>query len=84
MLQVNITDTKNNLSNLVAVAEQGDEVMIARDGVPIARIVKYEAPKIRPPGAWKTQVAYSDDWDTESTNKQAQQLFLGSDNATAT
>jgi len=36
---VNILDARNNLSRLVAVASGGEEVVISKRGVPIARLV---------------------------------------------
>ena len=41
---VNVADAKAKLSHLIARAEAGDEVIIARDGVPAARIVPLERP----------------------------------------
>ena len=38
-LTVNIGEAKARLSNLIARAEAGEDVVIARDGVPAARIV---------------------------------------------
>ncbi len=83
-MQVNMLEAKNRLSSLIAAAEQGEEVLIARNGVPVARIVKYEAPRVQPPGAWKGKVAYSRDWDSAGTNQEIERLFYGSRNATAT
>ena len=39
----NVLEARNNLSALVARAEAGEEIVIARRGVPVARIVAYEA-----------------------------------------
>ncbi|MCL2848737.1 MAG: type II toxin-antitoxin system prevent-host-death family antitoxin, partial [Micrococcales bacterium] len=36
---MNVQDAKVNLSRLLASAERGDEVVIARRGVPVARLV---------------------------------------------
>lgn len=41
---VNIGDAKARLSQLIARAEAGEDVVIARDGVPAARIVPIERP----------------------------------------
>jgi len=38
-MQVNMHDAKTRLSELVAAAESGDEVIIARDGAPAVRLV---------------------------------------------
>ena len=41
---VNMHDAKSNLSKLVFQAHEGDEIIIARAGKPVAKIVPYEAP----------------------------------------
>lgn len=76
-MQVNMLDAKNKLSSLVAAAEQGEEVIIARDGVPVARLVKYNRPKIKAPGAWKGLARISRDWNSEETNAAVEGLFYG-------
>lgn len=39
METINILDARNNLSRLVSVASSGEEVVIAKRGVPVARLV---------------------------------------------
>ncbi len=41
---VNVGEAKARLSQLIARAEAGEDVIIARDGVPAARIVPLERP----------------------------------------
>jgi len=41
---INIADAKARLSNLIARAEAGEDVIIARNGVPAARIVALNSP----------------------------------------
>jgi antitoxin (DNA-binding transcriptional repressor) of toxin-antitoxin stability system len=45
--------------------EQGQEVVIARSGVPIARLVAWQAPalSVAAPGAMRGQIALADDFD---------------------
>jgi prevent-host-death family protein len=42
-MQVNMHEAKTRLSELVAAAERGEEVVIARDGTPAARLVAITA-----------------------------------------
>jgi prevent-host-death family protein len=79
LMQVNMLEAKSQLSSLVAAAEQGEEVLIARNGVPVAKLVKYEAPNIKPPGAWKGKVTYSQIWNSPKTNAEVEALFAGDD-----
>lgn len=42
-MQVNVGKAKTDLSKLLARVEAGEEVEIARNGVPVARLVKIDA-----------------------------------------
>ena len=42
MITVNVHEAKTNLSRLLADVEAGREVVIARNGKPVARLVKYQ------------------------------------------
>jgi prevent-host-death family protein len=59
---VNTHEAKSRLSELIRAAEEGIEVIIARNGQPVARIVPWQParPK-RVPGAWAGRVHYGDD-----------------------
>jgi prevent-host-death family protein len=41
-VRVNVGQAKNELSKLLARVEAGEEVEIARDGVPVARLVRID------------------------------------------
>ena len=47
-MMYNVLDARNNLSKLVAEAESGIEVTIARRGVPVAKIVPLDYAPPRP------------------------------------
>jgi len=82
-MQVNILEAKNNLSSLIVAAERDEEVVIARNGVPVAKLVKFTAKKVAAPGAWKGHVTYDADWNTTETNAQVEDLFTENNNAPA-
>ena len=82
-MQVNILEAKNNLSSLIVAAERDEEVVIARNGVPVAKLVKYTANKVAVPGVWKGQFAYDLNWNTTETNAQVEHLFTENNNAPA-
>ena len=82
-MQVNILEARNRLSTLIVAAERDEEVVIARNGVPVAKIIKYTAPKIAPPGAWKGRSPYAADWNSAETNNEIEHLFIGNHNASA-
>lgn len=64
MATVNVHDAKTHLSKLLEQVEAGDEVIIARAGKPVARLVAYRAAGIRRrPGAWRGRVRIAPDFD---------------------
>ncbi|GMU57518.1 MAG: hypothetical protein AMXMBFR33_66640 [Candidatus Xenobia bacterium] len=60
MRQVNIHEAKTRLSELIAAVEQGEEIVIARSGAPVARLVPLEPPPPRVPGADRGLFVVSD------------------------
>ncbi len=49
LMRVNVGQAKTDLSKLLARVEAGEEIEIARDGVPVARLVRIDP--ARRPGA---------------------------------
>jgi prevent-host-death family protein len=61
---VNIHEAKTHLSRLVERVEAGEEIVVARAGRPVARLVPYRrtvAPRI--PGRWRDQIVIHPDFD---------------------
>lgn len=59
---VNTHDAKSRLSELIREAEEGVEVIVARNGHPVAKIVPWRPERAtRSPGAWAGRVQGSDD-----------------------
>jgi prevent-host-death family protein len=64
MKTVNIHDAKTHLSRLIEDVSAGEEVIIARNGKPVARLLPV-TPRSRPrcPGQWRGQVRIGGDFD---------------------
>jgi prevent-host-death family protein len=63
---VNVHEAKTQLSRLLLNVESGEEVVIARDGKPVARLVRYEeARKKRVLGRDAGKVWISPNFDDE-------------------
>ena len=62
---VNVHQAKTHLSQLLQEVEQGQEVVIARSGVPIARLVAWQAPAqpVAAPGAMRGAIVMASDFD---------------------
>lgn len=60
---INMHEAKTNLSKLVEEAEAGEEIVLARAGKPVVKLVPVVALKRRRLGQWKGRVKMSDDFD---------------------
>ncbi|ADW68003.1 type II toxin-antitoxin system Phd/YefM family antitoxin [Granulicella tundricola] len=81
-MEVNVHHAKTHLSKLIAAAESGEEVIIARAGKAVVRMVPVAPPacksskNLRGSGIGKIWLA--PDWDSDETNLEIQKLFEGS------
>lgn len=77
--QVNIYEAKTKLSSLIAQVEAGEEIVIARHGRPVAKLVPFSGgPARRVPGAWKGRVWIADDFD-QTDEQTIDDWYGGSD-----
>lgn len=77
MITTNIYQAKTNLSKLIEKVEEGKEVIIARAGKPVAKLIAYkEKKKPRVPGLLKGKIWISDDFNDES--EEINKLFYNS------
>lgn len=71
MHQVNMHEAKSQLSKLVEEAQAGGEVIIAKAGKPVARLVPYDMQREpRSPGRWKGKI-----WIAEDFNETPQEVI---------
>ena len=78
-MAVNIHHAKTHLSKLIAQAENGEEVIIARNGKPVVKLVPITSkPKRRLLGSAKGKIWISEDFDSPETNKEIEDLFYNS------
>jgi prevent-host-death family protein len=65
MAQVGMHEAKTKLSQLVERAESGEDIVIARNGKPVVRLVPVASPaslaSVR--GAWRGRVQLAEDFD---------------------
>lgn len=76
MQVVNIHEAKTNLSKLLEKTLKGEDVVIAKAGKPIAKLVAYQ-PKLKPrvPGLLKGKIFMSEDFNDE--DPEINKLFYG-------
>jgi prevent-host-death family protein len=66
MAQVGMHEAKTHLSKLVERAEAGEEIVIARNGTPVARLVpvaKEASSMSAIRGVWRGKIHMADDFD---------------------
>ena len=75
----NIHEAKSQLSKLIESALAGEEIVIAKAGKPLVKIIPYQEDKQpRNPGGWEGRVVMSDDFDDELP-ANILQGFMGED-----
>ena len=67
---VNMHEAKTNLSELVAEVEAGGEVILARAGTPVARLMPLRKARPRRLGRWKGKVRMSKTFDAPLSAKE--------------
>jgi len=60
----NLYEAKTHLSELVERAAKGEEIVIAKNGVPMAKLVPLEKKPKRVPGGWEGKVWIAEDFDS--------------------
>ncbi len=62
----NIHEAKTQLSKLIEFALAGEEIIIAKAGKPLVKLIPYrENKQFRVPGGWEDRVIMSEDFDDE-------------------
>ncbi len=73
---INIHQAKTNLSKLIELALNGEDIVIAKAGKPVVKLVEYKGKlKPRKPGALKGKIFVPDDFTEE--NEEINKLFYG-------
>jgi prevent-host-death family protein len=78
-MEVNIHEAKTHLSRLLQRVAAGEEVTIARSGVPVARLIPVEPKKkkIRPLGMDRGRIWIADDFDAPLPHDLLKQFYGG-------
>ena len=74
-MQANMHEAKSKLSQLVESAVNGEQVLIAKAGKPIVKLVPYKALPQRTFGQFKGEAKMATDFDSKETNTEIEGLF---------
>ena len=72
MKQVNVHEAKTHLSRLLARAEKGEEIVIARAGKPVAKLVRIPSRRKRVFGKYRDKIDLS---QFDAADAEIQQMF---------
>ena len=75
-MEVNIHQAKTHFSRLLRRVAAGEEVTIARSGVPVARLVAVET-KTRPLGFARAEIWIADDFDAPLPDDLLKEFYGG-------
>jgi prevent-host-death family protein len=69
-MTLNLYDAKTQLSSLVELAAAGEEIVIAKNGKPMAKLVAFKPAIKRKPGRLKGKIWISPDFDAPMTEEE--------------
>ena len=75
-MEVNIHEAKTQLSRLLERVAQGEEVVIAKAGKPVAKLVRYQAASERVLGSARGCIWFAPGWDAPMSAAELEE-FLG-------
>jgi len=76
-MKVNLYEAKTQLSRLVELAMAGEEIIIAKAGKPMVKLVRVDRPSRRVLGSEACTIEYAEGWD-EAMNESKINAMLGS------
>jgi prevent-host-death family protein len=78
-MQVNVHEAKSQLSRLLELVEEGETVIIARHGRPVAELVRAHRPTGFPFGIAREEplVAEGDEWWQPMADDEAEDWIIG-------
>jgi prevent-host-death family protein len=69
-MTLNLYDAKTQLSALVDAAAAGQEIVIAKNGKPMAKLVAFRGKAKRKPGRLKGKIWMADDFDAPMSEEE--------------
>jgi prevent-host-death family protein len=76
-MTVSVHEAKTQLSKLLDLLEQGEEVLIERHGRPVARLVRASATAKPQLGAMKGEFSWQEGWERPLTGDEADAFWDG-------
>jgi prevent-host-death family protein len=77
MIEVSVHEAKTQLSHLLDLVQDGEEVLIHRHGKPVARLAAATAATRSPFGAMRGEFELPEGWDRPFTADEADAFWAG-------
>lgn len=74
-MTLNLYDAKTQLSALVDKAANGEEIIIAKNGQPMAKLVPFKPPVRRKPGRLKGKIWMAPDFDAPMSEEEIEAWY---------
>lgn len=75
-MKVSVHGAKTQLSKLLSLVEDGEEVVIERHGRAVAQLVPVRKRRSSPLGAMRGQFAMTDGWERPLTDEEAEAFWI--------
>ena len=76
-MEVNVHEAKTQLSKLLDLLEEGEEIVIQRHGHAVARLVRAQAEAKPQLGAMKGEISWKEGWDRPLGGDEADAFWEG-------
>ena len=76
-MTVSVHAAKTQLSKLLDLIEEGEEVVIARHGRPVARLVRANSSKKPQLGAMRGEISWEEGWERAMSPEEADAFWNG-------
>ena len=78
--QVNMYEAKTHFSKLAEEVEAGAEIIVARSGKPVLKLVRIEEPKVQRKQGWALEAGKNFDWDAwDALDEQVAKMWNDDD-----
>ena len=76
-MTVSVHEAKTQLSKLLDLVEQGEDVIILRHGRPVANLVRARAAAKPQLGGMKGEISWKEGWERALSNEEAEAFWEG-------
>ena len=74
---ISVHEAKTQLSKLLDLVEDGEEIVIRRHGRPVAQLVQVRRTRRSPLGAMRGEFEMTDGWERAFTDEEAEAFWNG-------